>query len=89
MSDKQTYTIRIKKSAENELDSLPDKIFHRITAAILKLEDEPRPVSCKKLRGVDEYRLRVGDYRVLYTVDDKKRMVEIMAVGHRKDVYKR
>lgn len=88
MSESPRYTVRIKRSAEKEMDRMPPKMFDRLTDAILKLETEPRPQGCKKLRGVEEYRLRVGSYRVLYTVDDTKRIVEVMAAGHRRDVYR-
>jgi len=70
------------------MDRLPSSVFDRITAAIVKLASEPRPRGCRKLRGRDEYRLRCGDYRVLYAVDDDQRAVEIMSVGHRREVYR-
>jgi mRNA interferase RelE/StbE len=82
------YTVLIKRSAEREMNRLPGDTFERVSLAILALEKEPRPNGCKKLRGLDAYRLRTGDYRVLYTVDDRKRQVEITAVGHRRDVYR-
>jgi mRNA interferase RelE/StbE len=82
------YTVLIKRSAEREMNRLPGDAFERVALAILALEKDPRPNGCKKLRGLDAYRLRSGDYRVLYTVDDRKRQVEITAVGHRRDVYR-
>jgi mRNA interferase RelE/StbE len=82
------YVLIIQRSAEKEMVSLPKQVFERVTEAILKLEDNPRPRGCKKLRGLDEYRLRVGTYRVLFCVDDERRAVTVMAVGHRQDVYK-
>ena len=69
MSSGGKYEIRIKKSAEREMDSLPSNVFSRISREILRLESSPRPRGCKKLRGRHEYRIRVGDYRVLYIVD--------------------
>jgi mRNA interferase RelE/StbE len=89
MTDPGRYSIRIKRSAEKEMDTLTANVFERVTEAILSLEANPRPLGSKKLRGVDEYRLRVGDYRVLYLVNDVRRIVEIMAVGHRRDVYRK
>ncbi len=88
MSSAGKYEIRIKRSAEQEMDCLPSKVFSRISGKILKLESTPRPRGCKKLRGRHEYRLRVGDYRILYVVDDANLVVEIIAVGHRRDVYR-
>ena len=82
------YRVSIKRSAEREMDRLPSQVFARVSQAILKLEREPRPPGHKKLRGVEEYRLRVGDYRVLYVIDDATATVEVVAVGHRRDVYR-
>jgi mRNA interferase RelE/StbE len=70
------------------MDGLPNSVFQRVARAILNLEREPRPPGCRKLRGVQDYRLRVGPYRILYSVDDRARMVVIWAVGHRRDVYR-
>jgi mRNA interferase RelE/StbE len=82
------YTVLIKRSAEREMNRLSAELFERVTAVILSLEREPRPHGCQKLRGLDEYRIRVGAYRVLYTIDDDKRWIEVVAVGHRRDVYR-
>ena len=88
MSKGGGYTIRIKRSAEKEMDRLSDKVFRRISEAILRLESDPRPAGSKKLRGVQDYRLRVGQYRILYSVDDGRRVIVISAVGHRREVYR-
>jgi len=82
------YKVHIKRSAEREMDRLPEGTFDRMARAILNLEVEPRPAGCKKLRGVNEYRIRVGDYRILFTLDDATRTVEVVAVGHRRNVYR-
>jgi mRNA interferase RelE/StbE len=88
MSRSGRYAVLIKKAAEREMESLPPAVFARVASAILTLEAAPRQRRAKKLQGRDAYRLRVGDYRVLYTVSDSARTVEIMAVGHRRDVYR-
>ena len=88
MSKRGGYTIRIKRSAEKELDRLSEKMFRRISEAVLRLESDPRPPGSKKLRGVQDYRLRVGQYRILYSVDDGRRVIVISAVGHRREVYR-
>ena len=88
MTSPAIYSIRIKRSAEKEMDGLPRAVFERVRNAILRLETNPRPPASKKLRGVDDYRLRVGDYRILYTVDDTRRLVEVSAIGHRREVYR-
>lgn len=82
------YTISIKRSAEREMAALPDKIFERIAESIISLELDPRKLGSKKLRGSSHYRIRTGDYRVLYTIDDENLTVEIIAVGHRREVYR-
>ena len=87
MSGGPPYALRIKRSAEKEMDRLPRDIFQRVTNALLALEQEPRPRGCRKLRGSDQYRIRVGVYRVLYAVLDADRVVEVVAIGHRRDVY--
>ena len=82
------YQVRIIPSAEKEMDKLPALIHARISRQILLLEDNPRPKGAKKLSGREEYRLRAGDYRVLYTIDDKGHVVTVFAVGHRREVYR-
>ena len=82
------YAVRIVPAAETEMDKLPTPVHTRVSRRILSLEDNPRPRGAKKLSGHEEYRLRVGDYRVLYTIDDKRRMVTVFAVGHRREVYR-
>lgn len=82
------YEVRIIHAAEKEMDRLPRAVHARISRKILSLEDNPRPKGAKKLSGREEYRLRVGDYRVLYTIDDKKCVVTIFAIGHRGEVYR-
>ena len=82
------YEVRIISAAEKEMDKLPAAVHKRISRRILTLEDNPRPRGTKKLSGGEEYRLRIGDYRVLYTVDDKNGVVTIFAVGHRREIYR-
>jgi len=82
------YQVRIIPSAEKEMDKLPALIYRRISRKILLLEDNPRPRGAKKLSDREEYRLRAGDYRVLYTIDDKGHVVTVFAVGHRREVYR-
>ena len=65
------YSLNIKQSAQKELDSLDDALFARIDRKILPLADNPRPPGCKKLKGhKDLWRIRIGDYRVVYVIDD-------------------
>jgi mRNA interferase RelE/StbE len=84
-----SYIISIRKQALKELGDLPLKDSRKIVAAIDSLAENPRPAGCKKLKGETEYiwRIRVGDYRILYKIDDEIRIVEIRKIGNRKDVY--
>ncbi len=84
-----SYTVHIKASAEREMASLPKAVSRSVSQKILALESNPRPPGCKKLSGRQEYRVRVGDYRVLYVVSDAVKTIEIVAVGNRRDVYRR
>ena len=82
------YSLEIKQSAQKELDSLDDAVFKRVDRKILALADNPRPPGCKKLRGYrDQWRIRVGDWRVVYFIDDAARLVTITRVAHRREVY--
>jgi mRNA interferase RelE/StbE len=82
------YQLVIKRPAEKELAGLPVDIRKRVIARLLALEENPRPPGIKKLQGEDAYRLRVGDYRVLYTIHDEARIVTVYAIGHRREVYR-
>ena len=79
--------IRFGKSAKKELRELQKSTRKRIIIAIRKLRNTPRPPGCKKLKGRDEYRIRVGDYRVLYEIHDDVLIVLVIRVAHRREVY--
>jgi len=82
------YRVVFTSSAERELKKLPPQVIARILSRIETLSSNPRPAGCKKLQGGDrEWRIRVGDYRVVYAIDDPKLLVEVTRVRHRKDVY--
>lgn len=83
-----SYTVEIKRSAEKEMDRLPDKIHNRISDRILTLETNPRPPGVKRLQGGEGYRLRVGDYRVLYVIDDQSKRIFVYSVAHRREAYR-
>ena len=84
-----SYSANLKRSAEKELRDLAKTERERVVAAILGLRENPFPSGIKKLKNIDGYRLRVGDYRVLYTVNEKERILEVYAIGHRKDIYRK
>ena len=84
-----SYSVNLKRSAEKELRDLTKSDRERVAAAILNLREDPLPSGIKKLKNMDGYRLRVGDYRILYTVNEKEKILEVYAIGHRKDVYRK
>ena len=82
------YSLEIKQSAQKELDALDDALFSRIDRKILALAGTPRPAGCKKLKGYkDLWRVRVGDWRVLYIIDDASKLVIVTRIAHRREVY--
>ncbi len=82
------YEVFLKRSAEQELRGLPARIHDGVVGALISLKENPRPEGVKKLRGREGYRIRVGDYRILYLVDDRERIIEVFSVAHRKEVYR-
>ena len=83
-------TVEVTRSANKDLDALPSVAGRRVLTALRALADEPRPPGCRKLAGsADSYRLRVGEYRILYEVDDSVGLVTVFVVGHRQQVYRR
>jgi mRNA interferase RelE/StbE len=83
-----SYRLVIKRSAARELEALPLKVRKRIVTRITALATEPRPNGAEKLSGLDKYRLRQGDYRILYAIDDSSEMVTVVRIGHRRDAYR-
>ncbi len=83
-----SYSLQIKRSAVKEVEALPLKDRRRIVRKIQALARNPRPEGCEKLSGQDKYRLRQGDYRILYSVDDAAEAAVIVKIGHRRDVYR-
>lgn len=81
------YEILLLATAQKDLDKLEAKTFGRILGRIRALADDARPAGCLKLTDENGYRLRVGDYRILYRIDDAGRRVYIYRVKHRKDAY--
>jgi mRNA interferase RelE/StbE len=82
------YRVAFKSGAEKELFQLPDSVSARIFPKIKALATDPRPRGAKKLRGgTDEWRIRIGDYRVIYTIDDENRIARVTRIAHRREVY--
>lgn len=84
-----THTVIIPKPVQKQLDSLSDNISDRILEKILLLAENPRPTGVVKLKGYEnEYRIRIGNYRVRYEIDDVQSIVFVLHCNHRKDVYR-
>lgn len=83
-----SYAVELKPSARKELDSLPDTVLARVIDKIESLARDPRPAGCKKLKGYkDQWRVRIGDWRAVYIVNDATRVVSVTRVAHRSKVY--
>ena len=82
------YSVRIKRSAAKELESIPLKDRRRIIHRINSLGTDPRPPNSEKLSGEEKYRLRQGDYRILYEIIDRELVVTVIKIGNRRDVYR-
>jgi len=81
------YKVTIKKRAIKVLKTISEPYFSQIKIAIYRLADNPRPVGYKKLKGRNGFRIRVADYRIIYEILDDVLLVEVVDLGHRKDVY--
>ena len=82
------YQLKIKRSAEQDLRRLPRSMFPRVNQTILALREEPRPPGVRKLKGKFEgWRVRVGNYRIVFQIDDAAQTVTIIRVRHRREVY--
>ncbi|MEM9481890.1 MAG: type II toxin-antitoxin system RelE/ParE family toxin [Verrucomicrobiota bacterium] len=82
------YEIIIKSSARKRLGRIPSGDRERLLKKIISLSAEPRPVGSVKLTATEAYRIRQGDYRIIYTIQDSILVVEVIRIGHRRDVYK-
>ncbi|TMA06569.1 MAG: type II toxin-antitoxin system RelE/ParE family toxin [Deltaproteobacteria bacterium] len=83
------YEVLLERSAERDLKALSAEIFHRVIPRIRDLANSPRPSGCHKIIGSkNDWRIRIGDYRVIYEIDDKKRVVKVMRIRHRREVYR-
>jgi len=82
------YSVLVKKTAAEELGRIPKKELLKIIERIRSLEERPRPFGCEKLSAQERYRIRQGNWRIVYSIDDDARAVEIFKIGHRKEVYR-
>lgn len=83
------YSVEIKLSAAREIEAIPRADRRRVVERIGRLAEDPRPRGCEKLAGGEHYRVRQGDYRIVYIVEDEHLVVWVVKVGHRRDLYRR
>jgi mRNA interferase RelE/StbE len=81
------YTVSIRKRAMKALEGINEPYYSSIKTAIFDLEKNPRPQGYKKLKGRDGYRIRVGNYRVIYDIFDAILFIDVVELGHRKNIY--
>lgn len=84
----ESYKIVFRKSVSKDLKSIPKKDVKRILETIQSLATNPRPPQSKKLSGQERYRMRQGNYRILYSIEDDKLIITVVRVGHRRDIYR-
>ncbi len=83
------YSLFISRKAQKELARLPIRLYECVVAAIRELAENPRPSGCRKLSGREGWRIRIGDYRVIYQIDDKQNKITVRHVGHRREIYRK
>lgn len=83
----EKYKILIKKSAVNELENIPKKDIKKVIKRIQSLAQNPRPHGSQKLSAQERYRVRQGNYRIVYSVKDKELTVQVVKIGHRREIY--
>lgn len=88
MAQKKCMNLLITKKAEKELDKIPDTLAKVIVKNIILLEDNPYPTNHKKLTGNENYRIRIGSFRVIYSIDQKRKEITILRVADRKTIYR-
>lgn len=83
------YQVSFTKQAARDLKHIQEPYYSKIKKAIIGLSETPQPVGSKKLKGRDAYRVRVADYRIIYEINDKIVTIDIIRIGHRKNIYKK
>jgi mRNA interferase RelE/StbE len=83
------HKVFLEKRAEREIKKLPAEIFYRIIPQLKALSENPKPSGCRKITGSKNYwRIRIGDYRIIYEIDEGEKAVKVMRIRHRREVYK-
>lgn len=82
------YSVEVKPAAQKELEALPDNVLARVIRKLEALRQTPRPTGCKKLKGYkDQWRVRIGDWRVVYVIDDAAKLISVTRIAHWREVY--
>jgi mRNA interferase RelE/StbE len=82
------YQVNLPKTVQKQLNTLPQELKQRILKTLVQLQEEPRPVNSLQMKGGQGFRLRIGDYRVLYDIDDGNKIVNLRRIGHRREIYR-
>ncbi|MBN1369598.1 MAG: type II toxin-antitoxin system RelE/ParE family toxin [Dehalococcoidaceae bacterium] len=82
------YTVELRRRAQKSLDNLPEHDFIAVIEVIKHLADSPRPKGVEKIKSAGLWRIRQGDYRIVYSIDDDTKMVVILRIGHRQEIYR-
>jgi mRNA interferase RelE/StbE len=82
------YTVQVSKRASQEIAKLGSDLQSRVVARLEALAEDPRPPGCKKLAGSDYWRIRIGEYRAVYSIQDQQLLVLVIHVAHRREVYR-
>lgn len=83
------YEVYLERAAERDLKRLPAEAFHRIISSIRTLSENPRPPGCRKVTGSEnDWRIRIGDYRVIYEIDEGEKAVKVFRIRHRREAYR-
>jgi len=82
------YKVELRRRVRQSLDKLPEKDHRVVITALESLEQEPRPRGVEKIRGTELWRIRQGDYRAIYYINDREQIITVVRIGHRRDVYR-
>jgi mRNA interferase RelE/StbE len=82
------YKVELRRRAQRTLDRLPQTDFGAVVEAVKELAQAPRPRGMEKVKTTDLWRIRQGDYRIIYTIDDNRRLVTVVRIGHRREIYR-
>jgi mRNA interferase RelE/StbE len=84
-----SYSVFLRRSVQRELERVPSPFYEKIEEKLLSLRENPRPSGSKLLQGAEKsWRVRIGDYRLIYEIDDKTKLITVIKIGHRREVYR-